>query len=229
LGLAGGAEAAEHPVTAVAPIAAMMAPAPASTRGRAACPGLRAAIAGGAAASFISCSLPRPAGGGAGGSPHRAVGRHTASGGRGRLPWTKVGVPATARANNFPGRFPRRGGDGPHPLRRLPARRGWAGEEPRDHGSGAVHPRYSHDPEALSCTVRYRLSGSWERGASAVGLRLGGFQGLRGQLVAAASSFCSTSSPSIAIWISSLTTSLPSRTALKLRPNSFLLILVVAP
>ena len=43
-----------------------------------------------------------------------------------------------------------------------------------------------------------------------------------------AASFCSTISPSIWIWISSLTTSLPSRIALKLRPKSFLLILVVA-
>jgi len=50
------------------------------------------------------------------------------------------------------------------------------------------------------------------------------------QLVAACSvSFCSTSSPSIAIWISSLTTIRPSRMALKLSPKFFLLILVVAP
>jgi hypothetical protein len=45
--------------------------------------------------------------------------------------------------------------------------------------------------------------------------------------VSAASCF-STSSPSIMIWISSLTTSLPSRIMLKLRPKSFLLILLVA-
>jgi hypothetical protein len=46
---------------------------------------------------------------------------------------------------------------------------------------------------------------------------------------ASAASFCSTSSPSMVIWISSLTTSLPSSTMLKLRPKSFRLILVVAP
>ncbi len=50
------------------------------------------------------------------------------------------------------------------------------------------------------------------------------------QLVpAAAFSFCSTISPSIMIWISSPTTSLPSSTMLKLSPKSFRLILVVAP
>lgn len=47
--------------------------------------------------------------------------------------------------------------------------------------------------------------------------------------LAGASSGCSTSSPSIEIWISSLTTNLPSSTMLKLRPNSFRLIWVVAP
>jgi hypothetical protein len=50
------------------------------------------------------------------------------------------------------------------------------------------------------------------------------------QLVpAAAFSVCSTISPSIVIWISSLTTSLPSSTMLRLTPKSFRLILVVAP
>jgi hypothetical protein len=39
----------------------------------------------------------------------------------------------------------------------------------------------------------------------------------------------STSSPSIVMWMSSETTSLPSRIALKLRPKSFRLIVVVAP
>ncbi len=48
-------------------------------------------------------------------------------------------------------------------------------------------------------------------------------------LVASAASCCSTSSPSIEIWISSLTTNLPSSIMLKLRPKSFRLILVVAP
>jgi hypothetical protein len=48
-------------------------------------------------------------------------------------------------------------------------------------------------------------------------------------VLAGASSGCSTSSPSIEIWISSLTTNLPSSTMLKLRPNSFRLIWVVAP
>ncbi len=52
----------------------------------------------------------------------------------------------------------------------------------------------------------------------------------RGQLLAASAACrCSTSSPSIVIWISSLTTIRPSRMALKLSPKSFLLILVVAP
>jgi hypothetical protein len=52
----------------------------------------------------------------------------------------------------------------------------------------------------------------------------------RPQLPAAcAASFCSTSSPSIAIWISSPTTSRPSSTMLKDRPKSLRLILVVAP
>jgi hypothetical protein len=52
----------------------------------------------------------------------------------------------------------------------------------------------------------------------------------RGQLPAASAACrCSTSSPSIVIWISSLTTIRPSRMALKLSPKSFLLILVVAP
>jgi hypothetical protein len=48
-------------------------------------------------------------------------------------------------------------------------------------------------------------------------------------LVVSAASGCSTSSPSIEIWISSLTTNLPSSIMLKLRPKSFRLILVVAP
>jgi hypothetical protein len=48
-------------------------------------------------------------------------------------------------------------------------------------------------------------------------------------LAVSAVSGCSTSSPSIMIWISSLTTIRPSRIMLKLRPKSFLLILVVAP
>ena len=46
---------------------------------------------------------------------------------------------------------------------------------------------------------------------------------------ASTSTGCSTSSPSITIWISSLTTMRPSRTMLKLSPKSFLLIFVVAP
>jgi len=53
--------------------------------------------------------------------------------------------------------------------------------------------------------------------------------GLAQPLAAPASAGCSTSSPSIVIWISSLTTILPSRIALKLSPKSFLLIFVVAP
>ena len=57
-----------------------------------------------------------------------------------------------------------------------------------------------------------------------------GAAGQRCQLPAASAACgCSTSSPSIAIWISSLTTIRPSRMALKLSPKSFLLILVVAP
>lgn len=48
-------------------------------------------------------------------------------------------------------------------------------------------------------------------------------------LAVSAGSCCSTSSPSIMIWISSLTTSRPSRTMLNFRPKSFLLILLVAP
>ena len=43
-------------------------------------------------------------------------------------------------------------------------------------------------------------------------------------LAVSAASFCSTSSPSIMIWISSLTTNLPSSIMLKLKPNSFLFI-----
>lgn len=57
-----------------------------------------------------------------------------------------------------------------------------------------------------------------------------GAAGQRCQLPAASAACgCSTSSPSIAIWISSLTTIRPSKMALKLSPKSFLLILVVAP
>ena len=71
-----------------------------------------------------------------------------------------------------------------------------------------------------------RPAGSaWGRGRSACSTG-------RAQLLAvsaAAASFCSTSSPSIVIWISSLTTSLPSSIMLKLSPKSFRLILVVAP
>ena len=48
-------------------------------------------------------------------------------------------------------------------------------------------------------------------------------------LAVSAASFCSTSSPSIVIWISSLTTIRPSSTMLRLTPKSFRLILVVAP
>ena len=47
-------------------------------------------------------------------------------------------------------------------------------------------------------------------------------------LAVSAGSCCSTSSPSIVTWISSLTTNLPSSIMLKLSPKSFLLILVLA-
>ena len=47
--------------------------------------------------------------------------------------------------------------------------------------------------------------------------------GIARQVLAdSASCFCSTSSPSIMIWISSLTTNLPSSIMLKFKPNSFL-------
>jgi len=73
-------------------------------------------------------------------------------------------------------------------------------------------------------------TGAWPVAAVAIRRVADGAAGERCQVpVASAACGCSTSSPSIVIWISSLTTIRPSRMALKLRPKFFLLILVVAP